>query len=164
MPFAAWVLVLLLALYTAQLNNSGNALCEIMQLYTRQIIVNCKRGKPYSRAVMIFCLTLAGYSVRAYKCLRTTVENCLPCVRTLRRYRHRVDGSPGFSSSALQMIKTKVSEMSAASKKLFVSLSSDDMSIRQHVWLTVTTFYGYEDQGEDPGPKPAKNVIMIMAI
>ena len=119
-PFAAWLLVLLLALYTAQTNNSGNVLCEIFQLYTRQQIVNRKRGKPYSRAVMIFCLTLAGYSVRAYKFLRTTVANCLPCIRTLRRCRHRADGSPGFSSSALQMIKNKVSEMSAASKKLFV--------------------------------------------
>jgi hypothetical protein len=162
-PVAAWILVLLLLLYTIQNNCKGNIISEIFKLYLRQACVNKKHTKPFSREIMIFCLTLAGYSARAYKFLRDTAKNCLPSERTLRRYRRRVDGSPGFSASALKMIRNKVHEMASMSHKLFLSLSCDDMSIRQHVWFTGTTFYGYEDLGDGPGQKPAKHVMMIMA-
>lgn len=162
-PAAAWILVLLLLLFTIQNNCNGNIVSQIFQLYLRQAFVNTKRNKPYPREIMIFCLTIAGYSARAYKFLRDAAKNCLPSERTLRRYRRRVDGSPGFSSSALKMIENKVQEMASASHRLFLSLSCDDMSIRQHVWFTGTTFYGYEDLGEGPGQKPAKHVMLIMA-
>ena len=55
---------------------------------------------------------------------------CLPSVQTLRNYRKRVDGSPGFSTTAMNMIKQKVTEMHNESKQLFLSVSCDDMSIR----------------------------------
>jgi hypothetical protein len=89
-----------------------------------------QRNKPFSKRVVIFCLTLAGYLYKAYSYLRTVVKNCIPSTVTLRKYRNKVDGSPGFSSSALKMIKGKVDEMHQKSKYLFLSLSCDDMSIR----------------------------------
>ena len=162
-PLAAWILVLLLLLHILQKNSTDNVVYEIFQLYLRQVCINKKRTNPYSRTIMIFCLTIASYSTRAYNFLREVAHNCLPTVGTLLTYRRRVDGSPGFSVSALNMLRNKVKEMLTKSKKLFISLSCDDMSIRQHVWFTGTTFYGYEDLGEGPGLKPAKHVMMIMA-
>ena len=34
--------------------------------------------------------------------------------------------------------------------------------IRQHIWFTGTSFFGYEDVGDGPGKNPAKHVMMIM--
>lgn len=135
----------------------------MFSFYIRHSCTGSRRNKPYSRPLMIFCLTIAGYSARAYKCLRETAKNCLPSTETLRKYRKRVDGSPGFSVPALKMIQRKVEEMKTNSKNLFLSLSCDDMSIRKHVWFTGTTFCGNEDLGEGPGEKAAKHVMMIMA-
>ena len=96
---------------------------------------NKKRNKAYSRKIMIFCMTLVGYSTKAYSFLRESAQKCLPSVQTLRNYRKRVDGSPGFSTTAMNMIKQKVTEMHNESKQLFLSVSCDDMSIR-YIFLT----------------------------
>ena len=53
--------------------------------------------------------------------------------------------------------------MTDQGQKLFVSISCDDMSIRQQLWFTGTTFHGYEDIGDGPGIKAATHVMMIMA-
>jgi hypothetical protein len=34
--------------------------------------------------------------------------------------------------------------------------------IRQHIWFTGTSFFGYEDVGDGPGKNPAKHVMMLM--
>ena len=129
-PLAAWVLVTLLLLSFIQKNSTDNIIGEMSQLYAMASLHGNRRNKPYSKRMMIFCMTLAGYSARAYGYFRSVVKNCVPSPVTLRNYRKRVDGSPGFSSAALNMIKHKVNEMHEKSRKLFVSLSSDDMSIR----------------------------------
>ena len=51
---------------------------------------------------MIFCLTLAGYSVKAYNFLRGAALNCMPTVRTLRTYRKRADSTPVFHFISLK--------------------------------------------------------------
>jgi len=158
-PAAAWILTTLLLLSYLQKRN-GNILSEVCELSMNS---SSHRTKAYSRRIMIFCLTLAGYSVKAYNYLRTTAQHCLPCMNTIRNYRQRVDGSPGFSTSALNMISRKVKEMEEQSKKLFTSVSCDDMSIRQHIWFTGKTFYGHEDIGDGPGTKLATHVMLIMA-
>ena len=84
---------------------------------------------------MIFCMTLAGYSARAYSFLRDVANKCLPSQKTLRNYQKRVDGSHGFSAAALQKIKRKVAELEEKSRQLFVSISCDDMSIRYIFYL-----------------------------
>jgi hypothetical protein len=128
--FAAWVLVTLFLLSSFRQYGATNIIGEIYQLSTAASVTRQKQTKPYSKRVMIFCMTLAGYSAKAYSFLRSSFKNCLPSCSTLKRYRNRADGSPGFSSAALQMIKSKVGEMSQQSKKLFLSLSCDDISIR----------------------------------
>lgn len=129
-PAAAWVLLSVFLLYYLQKNYSDNVIREISD----EIVQSAHRGKrrntPFSKRIMIFSLTLAGYSSRAYRYVRSVANNSLPSRQTLQKYRNRVDGSPGFSSTALKMITSKAEEMSIESKKLFLSLSCDDMSIR----------------------------------
>jgi len=126
-PPAAWILVTLMLLAYVQ-QKRDNIICDISDL-TLDANKGKKRNKPYPRRIMIFCLTLAGYSVKAYKFLQGAALNCLPTIRTLRTYRKRVDSSPGFSTSAFNMIQRKVKEMADQGKKLFISISCDDMSI-----------------------------------
>ena len=127
-PAAAWVLVTIMLLSYLQ-QRRGNIFCDISNL-TLDTKKGEKRKKPYHRKIMIFCLTLAGYSVKAYNFLRGEALNCLPTVRTLRTYRKRADSTPGFSTSAFSMVQRKVQEMTDQGQKLFVSISCDDMSIR----------------------------------
>jgi hypothetical protein len=129
-PLAAWVLVTIFLLFSINRNATDNVIGEISQLCSLAGIQGNRRNKPYSKRLMIFCLTLAGYSAKAYSYLRSAVNYSIPTVETLRKYRNRVDGSPGFSVAALKMVKRKVAEMSEKSKHLFLSLSCDDMSIR----------------------------------
>ena len=104
---------------------------EIFQLHSDNTSKGThRRGTPFSRKIMIFCTTLARYSQKAYGYVFDTFDNCLPSSRTLQKYRNRVDGSPGFSTRAIQMIVNKVSQLSKRSKRLFISLSCDDISIR----------------------------------
>lgn len=129
-PLVTWVLVSLFLLSAIQKNAADSLIGEISQLFACAQLNGHRRNKPYSKRIMIFCLTLAGYSAKAYRYLRSSVNYCIPSPETLKNYRNRVDGSPGFSAAALNMVKLKVSEMSECSKKLFLSLSCDDISIR----------------------------------
>ncbi len=158
-PAAAWILTTLLLISFLQKRNE-NILAEMCDI---SMSTSSHRNQPYSRKIMIFCMTMAGYSVKAYNFLRTSACNCLPSMSTIRNYKKRVDGSPGYSTDALNMITRKVKEMEEQSKKLFVSISCDDMSIRQHIWFTGKSFHGYEDIGESPSSKPATHVMMVMA-
>ena len=129
-PAAAWLLTTLFLLYWLQRSYSDNVISELCTLVAQGKTRQTRQNQPYSKRVMIFCMTLAGYSWHAYSFLRTTLKNCLPCRSTLTKYRNKVDGSPGFSVSALKMVKNKVQELAADSKKLYLSLSCDDKSIR----------------------------------
>ena len=128
-PAAAWVLVTLLLIHFYKIRTE-NIFGEICDLFVVGSVKGNKQNKAYSRNVMIFCMTLVGYSTKAYNFLRDSANKCLPAVGTLRNYRKRVDGSPGFSTTAMNMLKRKVTEMRDASKNLFISVSCDDMSIR----------------------------------
>ena len=65
--------------------SADSVIGDIFQLYTEKTIKQSKRTKPYSRQIMIFCMTLAGYSSRAYSFLRDVVNKCLPSHRTLKK-------------------------------------------------------------------------------
>ena len=134
-PAAAWVLVTLLLIQMYQAR-TANIFGEMSELFLDgSVRGNNKRNKAYSREIMIFCMTLVGYSTKAYSFLRESAQKCLPSVQTLRNYRKRVDGSAGFSTTAMNMIKQKVTEMHNESKQLFLSVWCDDMSIR-YIFLT----------------------------
>jgi len=138
LPAAAWVLTTLFLLSVLKRTTTDNVICEVAGLLGTASQRKGKQNKPYSKNLMIFCLTLAGYSWKAYCYLRNTAKNCLPCRETLRKYRNKVDGSPGFSLSALRMVRNKVVEMAGDSKKLFLSVSCDDMSIRLGIYTIYT--------------------------
>ena len=142
-PAAAWVLTTLILLSIMQKNSANNVICEMSDLVYASSVNKTRRSQPYSKRMMIFCLTLAGYSAKAYSFLRNTVQNCIPSGETLRKYRNRVDGSPGFSLSALKMVKNKVLELAADSRKLFLSLSCDDMAIR-FVYIYTTLHHSFQ--------------------
>jgi hypothetical protein len=129
-PAAAWVLTTLFLLHTIQKRSHDNVIGEMSDLVSAASSNKARRNQPYSRRLMIFCLTLAGYSAKAYSFLRSTVKNTIPSMVTLRKYRNKVDGSPGFSVMALKMVKHKVLQLAANSTKLYLSLSCDDMAIR----------------------------------
>jgi hypothetical protein len=129
-PLVTWVLVSLFLLSAVQKTATESLVGEMSQLYADSQRNGHRRNKPYSKRIMIFCMTLAGYSAKAYRYLRSSVNYCIPSPETLKNYRNRVDGSPGFSSAALKMVKSKVIEVAETSRKLFLSLSCDDISIR----------------------------------
>ena len=128
-PVAAWILVNIFLIHMLQKNNES-LLGEMYNVSMEAGLKETKRNKPYSRQIMIFCLTLSGYSAKAYNFLREVTKKCLPSPWTLRKYRMRIDGSPGYSLQALNMVRRKVSELKDKSKNLYVSLSCDDMAIR----------------------------------
>jgi hypothetical protein len=129
-PLVTWVLVSLFLLSAIQKTATESLVGEMSQLFADSQRNGHRRNKPYSKRIMIFCMTLAGYSAKAYRYLRSSVNYCIPSPETLKNYRNRVDGSPGFSSAALKMVKSKVIEVAETSRKLFLSLSCDDISIR----------------------------------
>ena len=57
--------------------------------------------------MVMFCMTKAGYSIKAYISLRKTFEKCPPSASTLTRYQSRIDRSSGFSKPALNMSKVE---------------------------------------------------------
>ena len=129
---ATWFLLSLFLLnYCLKVHETGCILDEITIL-CKEVAAkgSCTRNKPYSKEIMMFCMTLAGYSYRAYNFVRETFNKCLPAKGTLRTYRNKVDGSPGFSIRPFMMIANKVSELKLSSKNLYLSLSCDDISIR----------------------------------
>jgi hypothetical protein len=134
-PAAAWVLTTVYLLSMLQKSYSDNVICELYRLVAEGQTRESKQNQPYSKRVMIFCMTLAGYSWHAYSFLRTTLNNCIPSRSTLIKYRNKIDGSPGFSLAALQMVKNKVQQLAAESKMLYLSLSCDDMSIRYKIYV-----------------------------
>lgn len=111
-------------------SRTENIFGEMCDLFLAGKVGGNRRNKPHSRQIMIFGMTLVGYSTKAYNFLRDSANKCLPSLQTLKNYRKRVDGSPGFSTTAMNMLKRKVTEMHSDSKQLFVSVSCDDMSIR----------------------------------
>lgn len=165
---AAWILLVIFLLYFIKTNNErrNNGLFgELGELYMKcQQKGSNSRNTPFSRKIMNFSMTLSAYSQRAYSFLRTSLSKCLPSRSTLTRFRNKVDGSPGFSTAALKMIKTKTGEMKANGKDLYLSLSCDDISIRSHLWFNGKTYFGFEDLGDGPGKEKAKHVMMLFVV
>lgn len=91
-----------------------------------------KSTKQYSGVVRAFCLTLHFYSPKAYEYLRSVFDSNLPSVRTLRMWYSSINGSPGFTSEALDVLRSKVEKEKVNNKQIVVSLIHDEMAIRKH--------------------------------
>lgn len=110
---------------------------------------NSTQPRKYPPELRSFALTLQFYSAKAYEYVRNTFMDCLPNQRTIRSWLQVIDGSPGFSKEALEIIGFKVQECKLKNKKLLCSLVVDEMAIRQQIeWdHHKNSWMGYIDYG-----------------
>lgn len=109
-------------------------------------LINGRKGKKFSENVRMFSLRHQYYSTASFISLRNFFNNNLPSVRALQLWYSTVDGSPGISKSALDILREKSQEYYAQHKHpLHVTLIYDEMSIRkQIVWSRHhESFIGY---------------------
>lgn len=97
----------------------------------------------------IFCFTVHFYSPKAYEYIRSFFNLNLPHIRTIRNWYSAINGSPGFTENAFDVLKQKADGAKAKGEILKISLIHDDMSIRQHSqWsLPEQKFLGHINAG-----------------
>lgn len=127
-----------------------------------------KTTKSYSEAIRRFCLTLIFYSRGAYAYIRSIFKFRLPSIRTIRSWYTSVNGSPGFTSEAIEALRLMVDEMKKNDELLITCLISDEMSIRpRSEWDPNMKEYtgfitaGVPEEYENALPL-AKNVLVFM--
>ncbi|KAF9419514.1 hypothetical protein HW555_004014 [Spodoptera exigua] len=101
-------------------------------------------SKEYPIEIKKFALTLQFLSPKAYEHVRNSFNTVLPHPKTLSRWYKSVDCQPGFTTESLETIKVRCK---LAKKKLYASLSIDEMAIRKHVQWDGTKCHGYVDFG-----------------
>ncbi|GBN12744.1 DNA transposase THAP9, partial [Araneus ventricosus] len=107
-----------------------------------------KKGK-YAPELRSFALTLHFYSKKAYVYVRKVFKTCLPHTSTVKKWYQVVDGSPGFTKEALEVLKCKAVEASQRNRQLVCCLIIDEMSIRRQTELDNGKLCGYVDYGTD---------------
>ena len=75
-------------------------------------------------------------------------QGALPSEETLRLWCKKVDCSPGFSATALDMISRKVEDQKRVGGRVLVSLCLDEMSLRKFVSYSENKFHGNVDLGD----------------
>lgn len=144
--------------------------CVPLQLISHVIknkdcVNNCLKDKcdPILRS---FVLTLLFYSRKAYDFVREIFDHCLPHPSAIRRWYEGIDGKPGFTSEAFDLLRRHAEQ---SPKKIFCSLILDEMSIRRHVEWDGEKFSGKVDMGtdlpdnEDALPE-ARNVLVFLVV
>lgn len=71
----------------------------------------------------------------------------MPHVSTLRKWYSSIDGSPGFTSEALNAIKIKFQEMLEKNKQLVCGLIMDEMYIKEDIHYNCIRLQGYINYG-----------------
>ena len=132
-----------------------------------------QEGNPstalYPPELRIFASTLQFYSTKAYEYVRKTFSKALPHISTVRKWFSNLDGSPGFSEQAFNLLKQKVEKSKSANKPVLVSVMLDDMSLRKQIQYDQkqSSLNGFEDLGPAQSSvdvKPATNVLIFMAV
>jgi len=123
----------------------------------------------YPPALRKFALTLNFYSPKAYRYVRDTFELALPHPSVLQSWYRSVDGEPGFTSEALDVLKQHVKRAKSNDKEVLCNLTLDEMSIRKHIEWDGARFRGYVDIGTetDDDTLPAATealVFMLVAL
>jgi len=93
-------------------------------------VATCKIITPEIRK---FALTLHFYSLAAYNYVRDAFNKNLPHPSTLKNWYSTVDGTPGFTSESLNVLKIKYKEMETKNKKLIFGLIMDEVYINDQV-------------------------------
>lgn len=109
-----------------------------------------KSDKKYSEAIRLFCMTTHFYSPKAYEYLRSTFDNHLPTVRTIRKWYSSVDCSPGFTECSFDALRTRAEEYKERTgNELKIGVIFDGMHVRQQSqWdLSRKEFMGHDTVG-----------------
>lgn len=127
-----------------------------------------KSSKQISPALRTFALTLNFYSPSAYNYVRSSFNKVLPHPSTLRKWYSTIDGSPGFTSEALNAIKIKSEEMLAKGKQLICGLIMDEMYIKENIHYNGKRLQGYINYGiktdEVDGLPKAREALVFLLV
>ena len=107
------------------MSNNGNTVLNAIQ--------RGKVGGHYPAELHTFALTLHFYSPRAYEYVRGVYKNKLPAASTIRAWYSHTGCSPGFTESALDVLKLKKIILQQKGRQMVACLMVDEMSIRRHV-------------------------------
>ncbi len=116
--------------------------------------------ESFPEELKAFAITLQFYSTKAYEYVRKTFLKALPHVSTIRSWYSSMDGSPGLSDPALQLIRQRVEEEYHKDNKVILAIMVDDMSIKKQLEYSdkERRFKGLVDVGtgapEDPDEVP----------
>lgn len=145
-----------------------------LQLFTRMIRKKTTGGKSlkskYEPVLRSFALTLHFYSPKAYEYVRNTFDLCLPHSSTIRTWYQGIDGDPGFTAEAFDVLRKHAEASQQLGRSLFCSLVMDEMSIRKHIEFDGKKHWGYVDLGtnlDDSDSLPAAKealVFMVVAV
>ncbi|KAG8174446.1 hypothetical protein JTE90_027101 [Oedothorax gibbosus] len=145
------------------LNTLSKANTEIFSRLLSSTNMNAK----YSEELRTFALTLHFYSPRAYEYVRTSFNLALPHQRTLSRWYQHIDGAPGITREALNVLELKIK---SSEHPLYFSLIMDEMSIRQQVEFDGKECHGYVNHGnydsnnDDDSLPLAKDAFVLLVV
>jgi hypothetical protein len=124
-----------------------------LQLFKRMSSKSRSGGKQaktkYELVLRSFALTLHFYSPKAYNYVRETFDLCLPHPSTIRLWLEGVNGAPGFTSEAFEVLRQHADKSQSNNQKVFCSLIIDEMSIRQHMQYDGKRMWGHINMGTD---------------
>lgn len=123
--------------------------------------------QKYSAKLRCFALTLNFYSAKAYAYVRAKFNNSLPHPATITKWLQSIDGSPGFTTEALQALTIKVQQAKEMNKTVVCNLVMDEIAIRKQIEWTGKKFTGYIDLGTnlDADNLPeAKEALVFMVV
>lgn len=125
------------------------------------LVNGIKKYEKYSESIRKFCIGQQYYSMAAYLSLRLFFNNNLPARRTLQMWYSSLDGSPGISYSAMDILREKAESYKALNHhKLHLALIWDEMSIRKQLcWCTEKkSFIGFSTVNSLPKTGTAANL------
>lgn len=123
--------------------------------------------QQYTPQLRAFALTLHFYSPKAYNYVREKFNDSLPHPDTISRWYRAIDGSPGFTTEALTVLKMKKAELENSGQKMLCNLVMDEMSIMRKVEWTGQKFTGFVDIGADvfgDNLPEAKDVVVFLLV
>lgn len=127
-----------------------------------------KKQKSFPIELKQFACTLHFYSPAAYEYVRKTFINVLPHQSTIRKWLSSVNNEPGISIVALEHVSELCQKAEAADKKLYFSLTCDEMAIKKYVEFDGKQWHGFVDVGNNSNDcednTEATNVFVFMLV
>lgn len=140
------------------------------------LVNGIKVYSQYPESVRKFSLRQQYYSMAAYQSLRLYFNKNLPSKRTLQMWYSVVEGSPGISRNALDILREKSQSYLAENKHIpHVTIMWDEMSIRKQLcycnetksWVGFSTVINSMDNPENDDSKQlklAKDALVWMVV